>query len=103
MLRIAAALVGTGLLIVLAGTFLPRLPVVGFFGSFVTGQYPLHAGLAALLGVGLGAAAWAAGARGTGVVTGAVALACVIGMLVVLGSLASTARAEGVRWTGRPR
>ena len=93
-LRTVSALVGAGLLVVLVGTFLPRIPVIGFVGSFVTGQYPLHVGLAAVLGVGLAAGTWAAGARGTGVVTGVVAVASVVGMLVVLGSLASLARAE---------
>lgn len=100
-LRTVTALVGAGLLVVLVGTFVPRLPLVGFVGSFVTGQYPLHAGLAAVVGVGLGAATWSAGARGTGLVVGVVALATVAGMLAVLGALTAVARDEGVRldWT----
>lgn len=60
-LRTVSALVGAGLLVVLVGTFLPGLPVVGFLGSFVTGQYPLQVGVVAVLGVGLAAGTWAAG------------------------------------------
>ena len=44
--RIALGTVGVAgavaLLIVVVGTFLPRVPVIGFFGSFLSGQYPVH-------------------------------------------------------------
>ncbi|MBW0106773.1 alpha/beta hydrolase, partial [Pseudonocardia sp. KRD291] len=97
LLRAVGALWCVGLLVVVVGAFVPRIPLVGFLGSFVTGQYPVHAGLAALLGIGVGVGAWAAGARGTGAVTGVVSAAAVVGMVVVLVSLAGAARAEGVR------
>ncbi|RZT86148.1 acetyl esterase/lipase [Pseudonocardia sediminis] len=97
LLRLVGGLWCVGLLVVLLGAFVPRLPVVGFLGSFVTGQYPVHAALAAVLGIGIGAGAWATGARGTGVATTVVSVATVVGMVVVLSSLAATARAEWVR------
>jgi hypothetical protein len=44
--RIALGTVGVlgaaALLVVVLGTFVPRIPVIGFFGSFVSGQYPVH-------------------------------------------------------------
>lgn len=97
LLRLVGGLWCAGLLVVVVGAFVPRIPVVGFLGSFVTGQYPVHAALAAVLGLGIGAGAWAAGARGTGVLTGVVAVATAAGMVVVLSALAGAARAEGVR------
>ena len=97
LLRAAGGLWSLGLVTVVLGAFAPRIPVVGFAGSFVTGQYPVHAGLAAVLGIGVGAGAWAAGARGTGVVTGVVSVVAAAGILVVLTALAGAARSEGVR------
>ena len=95
-LRLGAVAWTLGLLVVLVGAFVPRTPVVGFLGSFVTGQYPVHAALAALVGLGLGAGTAATGARGTGWVLGGVALATFVGLVVVLGAQWRTARAEGV-------
>ncbi|MEJ2859972.1 alpha/beta hydrolase [Actinomycetospora flava] len=77
-----------GVLVVALGTYAPRLPVIGFLGSFVTGQYPLHAALAALLGVGLGVGTWLLGGR-DGVVTAAVALAGTVALTAVLASQTS--------------
>ena len=72
-----------GVLVVAVGTYAPRLPVIGFLGSFVTGQYPLHAALAAVLGVGLGAVTWALGGR-DGAVVAALALAAAVGLTGVV-------------------
>jgi len=72
-----------GVLVVAVGTYAPRLPVIGFLGSFVTGQYPLHAALAAALGVGLGALTWGLGAR-DGLVTAATALVATVALAAVL-------------------
>jgi acetyl esterase/lipase len=85
------------LLVVVVGTFLPRVPVIGFLGSFLSGQYPVHVLPAAVLeaGVGLGLVALGVPTLGTTlVVVGGLAL---VGGLVVLGALTRTARAEGTR------
>jgi acetyl esterase/lipase len=68
--------------------------VIGFLGSFVTGQYPLHAALAALLGVGLGVAGRALGAR-DGTVVAAVAL---VATVALVGVLASQTRGARIDW-----
>lgn len=96
-LRVAAVLWALPVLLVVVGAFLPRLPVLGFLGSFVTGQYPLHAALAALVGVGLGAGAWATGAVRVGVVTVAAGVVAVGALVVVLGAQAALAHREGGR------
>jgi acetyl esterase/lipase len=96
-LRLLAVLWTSGLLVVVLGAYVPRLPVIGFLGSFVTGQYPVHAALAALVGVGVGAGAWALGARPTGVVVALLALGCAAALVGVLAAQGATARAEGVR------
>lgn len=70
-------------LVVAVGTYVPRLPVIGFLGSFVTGQYPLHAALAAALGVGIGALARTLGAR-DGAVVAAVALVATVALTAVV-------------------
>ncbi|GAA4941271.1 acetyl esterase/lipase [Actinomycetospora succinea] len=70
-------------LVVAVGSYAPRLPVIGFLGSFVTGQYPVHAALAAALGIGLGAATWALGGR-DGVVVAAVALVAALALTAVV-------------------
>ncbi|MCD2185625.1 alpha/beta hydrolase [Actinomycetospora soli] len=99
--RVALGLVGVAaavaLAVVVVGTFLPRLPVIGFLGSFVSGQYPLHAALGAATTTAAGVGLLALGVpRLGGIVTTAGALA-VVGTLVVLGTQAATARATGVR------
>ncbi|MEJ2887082.1 alpha/beta hydrolase [Actinomycetospora aeridis] len=82
-----------GVLVVAVGTYAPRLPVVGFFGSFVTGQYPLHAVLAAALGVGLGAVTWSLGGRdGAAVVV--VALVATVALVAVLATQVRGARID---------
>lgn len=96
-LRLVAVVWTSGLLGVVLGAYLPRLPVIGFLGSFVTGQYPVHATLAAVLGVGIGGAAWALGARPTGLVAGLLAVGCTAGLVGVLAAQSAAARAEGVR------
>lgn len=83
-----------GVLVVAVGTYAPRLPVIGFLGSFVTGQYPLHATLAAALGVALGAAALALGAR-DGAVVAAVAL---VATLALGAALATQTRGARIDW-----
>ena len=95
-LGIVGVLVAGALTVVVLGSFLPRVPVVGFLGSFVSGQYPLHAALVALAGVGMGAGLLALGAGRTGVVVTTVAALAVVGTVTVLGAQRSTARAEGV-------
>jgi acetyl esterase/lipase len=69
------------------------VPVIGFLGSFVTGQYPLHAVLAGAVGIGLGGLALAAGARPDGLVVGALAL---VATLVLTGALVAQVRAATV-------
>ena len=96
-LRLLAVVWTSGLLVVVVGAYAPRLPVIGFLGSFVTGQYPVHATLGAVIGVGVGAGAWALGARPTGVVATLLALGCAAALVGVLAAQAATARAEGVR------
>ncbi|WP_433787718.1 alpha/beta hydrolase [Actinomycetospora sp. CA-101289] len=91
---VAVVWIGT-LLVVAIGTYAPRLPVLGFLGSFVTGQYPLHAALAALVGVGLGALAWGAGSPRVGGVLGALALAATVALAGVLVGQGRVAGAEG--------
>jgi acetyl esterase/lipase len=99
--RIALGTVGVvgaaALLVVVAGTFLPRIPVIGFFGSFVSGQYPVHVVPAALVGIGPGLGLVALGVPGLGVVVALVGAVALVGGLVVLRALRATARAEGVR------
>ena len=99
-LGVAGALV---LLIVVVGTFLPRIPVIGFFGSFLSGQYPVHVVPAALLGVGMGLGLVALDVPRLGVVVAVVGGVALVGSLVVLGTLRSSARAEGARidWWSR--
>lgn len=80
-------------LLVAVGTYAPRLPVIGFLGSFVTGQYPLHAVLAAALGVGLGALARTLGAR-EGLATAAVALVAAVALAGVLAAQTAGARID---------
>jgi acetyl esterase/lipase len=92
---VAVVWIGT-VLVVAVGTYAPRLPAVGFLGSFVTGQYPLHATLAALVGVGLGALARGLGSPRAGGVLGALALVAAVALAGVLVGQARTARAEGV-------
>jgi acetyl esterase/lipase len=99
--RVALGLVGVVGAVVLAvlvlGTFLPRLPVIGFLGSFVSGQYPLHAALGAVVGLGAGLGLLALGVPRLGGVVTTVAALAVVGTLVVLGTQAGAARAAGVR------
>jgi acetyl esterase/lipase len=97
LVRLLAVVWTSGLLVVVVGAYVPRVPVVGFLGSFVTGQYPVHATLAALLGIGVGAAAWAGGARPTGGVAALLALGCAAALVGVLAAQTATARTEGVR------
>ncbi|MBP2368732.1 alpha/beta hydrolase [Pseudonocardia parietis] len=99
-LRVLALLWSAGLLVVLVGAFRPETPVLGLAGSFVTGQYPLHLTLAAVLGILIGLAARRA-APFTGYLTATVALATVIGMVTVLAAQGRAASDEGVRldWT----
>ncbi len=101
LVRIALGIVGVvgagALLIVVVGTFLPRIPVIGFFGSFLSGQYPVHVVPAALVGVGVGLGLVAVGVPRLGTVVAVVAGVALVGGLVVLGALRSTASAEGVR------
>lgn len=89
------------LLVVLVGAFRPETPVLGLAGSFLTGRYPLHVALAAVLGILLGLAARKAGAPLVGYATATVALAAVIGMVAVLAAQGRAAAGEGVRldWT----
>ncbi|NMO91103.1 alpha/beta hydrolase [Actinomycetospora sp. TBRC 11914] len=89
------------LLVVVVGTFLPRVPVVGFLGSFLSGQYPVHVLPASLLEVGAGLGLAALGAPGFGAVVAAVGGVAFLGGCVVLAALSRTARAEGVRLDGR--
>lgn len=95
--RVVAVLWTSGLLVVVVGAYLPRLPGIGFLGSFVTGQYPLHAALAALVGVGIGALTWAAGARGVGAVAAVAAAVAAVGLIIVLASVTALAHREGAR------
>ena len=89
------------LLVVLVGAFRPETPVLGLAGSFLTGRYPLHVALAAVLGILLGLAVRKAGAPLVGYATATVALAAVIGMVAVLAAQGRAAAGEGVRldWT----
>lgn len=50
-----------------------------------------------MLGVGIGGAAWALGARPTGLVAGLLAVGCTAGLVGVLAAQSAAARAEGVR------
>ena len=99
--RIALGTVGVVgaavLLVVVVGTFLPRTPVIGFFGSFVSGQYPVHVVPAALVGLGAGLGLVALGVPGLGVPVAVVGAAALVGGLVVLAALRATGRSEGVR------
>jgi acetyl esterase/lipase len=99
--RIALGTVGVVgaavLLVVVVGTFLPRTPMIGFFGSFVSGQYPVHVVPAALVGTGLGLGLVALGVPGLGVTVAVVGAVALVGSLVVLRALRASARAEGVR------
>jgi acetyl esterase/lipase len=99
--RVALGLLGvTGglaLAVVVLGTFLPRLPVVGFLGSFVSGQYPLHTALGAVVGLAAGVGLLALGVPRLGAVVTAVGALAVVGTLVVLATQAAAARAAGVR------
>ncbi len=101
LVRIALGIVGVAgalvLLVVVVGTFLPRIPVIGFFGSFLSGQYPVHVVPAALVGVGVGLGLAAAGVPRLGTVVAVVGGVAFIGALVVLATLRASARAEGVR------
>ena len=100
-LRALALLWAAVLLFVLVGAFRPETPVAGFAGSFVTGQYPLHLALAAVLGILFGLAARSAGARFSGYAAATLSLAAVVGMVTVLAAQGRAAAAEGVRldWT----
>ncbi|GAA4802696.1 hypothetical protein GCM10023200_44880 [Actinomycetospora chlora] len=93
LVRAVAVVWLVGVLVVAVGTTLPRVPVIGFLGSFVTGQYPLHAVLAGAVGIGLGGLALAAGARPDGLVVGALAL---VATLVLTGALVAQVRAATV-------
>ncbi|MDD7964970.1 alpha/beta hydrolase family protein [Actinomycetospora lemnae] len=94
LVRVLAVVWLLGVLVVAVGTYAPRLPVVGFLRSFVTGQYPLHAALAALAGVGLGVLARVLGARTDGAVVAGVALVAVVALV---GVLVTQARASDTR------
>ncbi|GAA4861188.1 alpha/beta hydrolase [Actinomycetospora straminea] len=94
LVRVVAVVWLLGVLVVAVGTYAPRLPVIGFLGSFVTGQYPLHAALAALTGVGLGVLARALGARTDGAVVAGVAL---VAAVALVGVLVTQVRASGTR------
>ncbi len=59
-------------LAVVVGAFRPRTPLVGFVGSFVTGQYPVYCSVVSVLGMGLGVLVWRGGSRGLGAVLGGV-------------------------------
>lgn len=100
-LRVTALLSAATLLVVLVGAYRPRLPVVGFLGSFVTGWYPLHATLAAVLTIGFGLLVRRAGLPVVGHLTAVVALAATVGLAAVLAAQGRVAAAEGVRldWT----
>ncbi|MBN9738979.1 Esterase/lipase [Pseudonocardia sp. Ae168_Ps1] len=100
-LRRSALVWAAVLLVVLVGAFRPETPVIGFAGSFVTGQYPLHAAIAAVLGILIGLAARKAGAPVVGWATATVALAVTVGMVTVLAAQGRAAAGEGVRldWT----
>lgn len=99
--RAALGLIGVvgavALAVIVLGTFVPRLPVIGFLGSFVSGQYPLHAALGALVGLAAGIGLLALGVPRLGGVVTTVAALAVVGTLVVLGTQAAAARAAGVR------
>ena len=96
LVRVVAVVWTLGVGAVVVGAFVPRLPVVGFLGSFVAGQYPLHAGLAAVVAVALAGATWAVGSRGTGAALALVAVVTVVAMAVVLAAQVRLARSEGV-------
>ncbi|MEJ8277679.1 alpha/beta hydrolase [Pseudonocardia spirodelae] len=100
-LRVLAWVWAALLLVVLVGTFRPQTPVLGFAGSFVSGQYPLHVALAGVLGIAFGLAARAAGARWSGWATAVLALTAVVGSVTVLAAQGRAASDEGVRldWT----
>ncbi len=48
-------------LAVVVGAFRPPTPLVGFVGSFVTGQYPVYCSVVSVLGMGLGVLVWRVG------------------------------------------
>lgn len=100
-LRILAWVWAALLLVVLVGTFRPETPGIGLAGSFLSGAYPLHVALAAVLGILFGLAARAAGARFTGVATAVLALAAVVGSVTVLAAQGRAASEQGVPldWT----
>lgn len=100
-LRLVALLYAGALIVLVWGALRPRVPGIGFAGSFVTGQYPLHAALAAVAGIGIGLGLRAAGSPIAGMSTAAVSLAATAGLVVVLVAQDRVARAEGVRidWT----
>ncbi|MEQ3549940.1 alpha/beta hydrolase [Pseudonocardia nematodicida] len=100
-LRVLALAWAAVLLVILVGAFRPETPGIGFAGSFVTGLYPLHVALAAVLGILIGLAARAARAPLIGYATAVVALAAVVGSVAVLGAQGRAASAEGVGldWT----
>ncbi|MDL5158560.1 alpha/beta hydrolase [Actinomycetospora termitidis] len=99
--RVALGIVGVLLVVALAvvvgGAFAPRVPVIGFLGSFVSGQYPLHAALAAVVGVAAAAGLIGLGMLRFGGVIAVLAALVLVGTLVVLGTQAAAARAAGVR------
>nr|WP_246325902.1 alpha/beta hydrolase [Actinomycetospora corticicola] len=99
--RAALGIVGVlgtvALAVIVLGTFLPRVPVIGFLGSFVSGQYPLHAALGALVGLAAGVGLLALGVPRLGGVVTTVGALAVVGTLVALGTQAAAARAAGVR------
>ncbi|GLZ44390.1 hypothetical protein Acsp06_05750 [Actinomycetospora sp. NBRC 106375] len=94
-------------LVVAVGTYAPRLPVIGFLGSFVTGQYPLHAALAGVVGVGLAGLAWNLGARRDGPPMLVIALLATVALVGVVISQARAADTTIDWWaaltvTGQP-
>lgn len=100
-LRVVALVWTAVLLIVLVGAYRPQTPVAGFAGSFVTGWYPLHATVLAVLAIALGMLVRRAGMPATGYLTAVVGLAATIGLVGVLAAQGRAAAGEGVRldWT----
>lgn len=98
LLRLGAALWAVALAIVVVGALAPRLPAVGFLGSFVTGQYPVHALLAAVIGLGLAVGVRGVGSRGLAAAIGGVSVVAVAGLAVVLVAQLAVVRGEGVRF-----